>query len=357
MKTEPPKGARSPAERGGRLERLRAAFLRVPLFYKILVSNGLVVAVVALVSAFFSARAAERDSVVLVVLWGIGVSVVVNAFILKLALTPLRNLEETASRVEEGDLEARADLSPLADPPMSRLVITFNAMLDSGAAYRHRLREVAARALAAAEEERKRIARELHDGTAQSLAALRVRLRLARGTPDPAARNGILEQVSGDIVEAIEEVRRIARGLRPPALDVLGLAPAIESYASSLADAAGIAMDLQTEQVDGLLSPEAELALYRVAQEALSNVVRHSGAGTVRLLLGRKGRQVEMSIEDDGQGFSVAAAMEGEGRGLGLFGMQERAGYMGGRVMIASEPGRGTLVRAMIPIAETSEHG
>src|SRR5690606_29017968 len=164
---------------------------------------------------------------------GLVLSLISNAVILRLALTPLRRLEETATRVREGDYAARVEPSHLADRDIERVAATFNMMLESAETYRARLREVAARALNAQEEERKRVARELHDGIAQSLAALRVQRRIARAAPEET-RLEALDRVSAGMGEATEELRRIAQGLRPPALDMLGLSPAIESYARSL---------------------------------------------------------------------------------------------------------------------------
>lgn len=339
------------------------ALLRLPLFAKILIANATIVVLVvvtgALLAVELTAAGATRPAtqlVALIALWGVVVSVAVNAVILWLALGPLKSLQHTAARVEAGELDARAELSPVADAELERLTVTFNAMLDSGVAYRTRLRDVAARALAAAEEERKRLARELHDGTAQTLASLRVRLRLARATADAEVRDAQLEQVSREIGEAIEEVRRMAKGLRPPALDMLGLAPAVDSYARSLAEAADLALDMRVDLVDGALTPEAELALYRILQEALSNVVRHSGGSRVRIGLQRANRFVELTVEDDGRGFDVDAEMSDRTRGLGLFGMQERAAYVGGRVSITSTPGRGTCVEVSVPSAEASRY-
>jgi two-component system sensor histidine kinase UhpB len=183
-----------------------------------------------------------------------------------------------------------------------------------------------------------------------------VRLRLARATADAEVRDAQLEQISREIGEAIEEVRRMAKGLRPPALDMLGLAPAVDSYARSLAAAADLEVDLRVDLVDGALSPEAELALYRILQEALSNVVRHSGGSCVRIRLHRAGPLIELTVEDDGRGFDVDAEMSDRSRGLGLFGMQERAAYVGGRVSITSTPGRGTCVEVSVPIAEASRY-
>jgi two-component system, NarL family, sensor histidine kinase UhpB len=351
-------GARRPA----RLVRLRRALLRMPVFAKLLIANAAVVVLVAVTGALVAVELTATGArpaaqlIALIAAWGVVVSVVVNGVILWLALLPLKKLEQTAWRVQAGDLDARVEPSELADRNVERIVQTFNAMLDSAVAYRERLRDVAARASTAAEEERKRLARELHDGTAQVLAGLRVRLRVARATDDPEVREAQLEQVSREIGTAIEEVRRMAKGLRPPALDVLGIGPAIESYARSLAEAADLRLDLRIEPVAAALTPDIELSLYRILQEALSNVVRHSGASAVRIRLGRSGADVELTIEDDGAGFDVDAELADRNRGLGLFGMQERAAYVGGSVYIVSTPGRGTTVAVAVPSAEASRY-
>jgi two-component system sensor histidine kinase UhpB len=333
-----------------------ARLLRIPLFYKILIANALIVVLGTVagtwVTATYVRAAPERstlDLVGLLVLGGLVLSVLVNALILRLALSPLSLLEATAARVQRGELDARAPRSPVADRELDRLTRTFNGMLDAAALSRQRLRDVAARALHAAEEERKRIARELHDETAQMLAALLIRIRVVRRAGDPAAVDALLEEMRREIGESLEGIRRFARGLRPPALDELGLAAAVESHARGLAESVGVPVRVEADALDGVLSPEAELALYRIVQEALSNVVRHSGATRAAVRLARAPGAVAVTIEDDGRGFSVAGAMAGERKGLGLFGMQERAAYLGGRVEIASRPGEGTRVRVEIP--------
>lgn len=334
------------------------ALLRVPLFYKILLANAVIVVLGAVVGTLATAEFMRLEPghspfelVVPLAAAGVLVTVLVNALILRLALRPLNQLERTAARVQAGDLEARAALSPIADRELERLTRTFNAMLDNLATYRQRVRDVAAHALNAEEEERKRIARELHDETAQTLAALLIRLRLARGVDDAAARAELLEEIRAEIGKALEGVRRFARGLRPPALDELGLVPAVESHARSLAESVGVPIRVEAEPLAGVLSPQAELALYRIVQEALSNAVRHAEPSRVVVRLARTGDVVAASVEDDGRGFSPSEAM-GDGRGLGLSGMQERAAYVGGRVSIESRPGHGTRVRAEIPLSD-----
>mgnify|MGYP001038461384 FL=1 len=337
---------------------LRAA-LRVPLFAKILVANSVIViaavsAGAALAAEFVRAQP-ERSTlelVGLVALAGVILSIGVNAVIIRLALSPLGLLERTAEEVRAGRFEARAPISPLADRGLERLTRTFNAMLDGLEISRARLREVAARALRAEEEERKRIARELHDETAQSLSALLIRLSMLRREQDPAAREAGMDELREQLVATLNGVRRYARGLRPPALAELGLTPALKEFVRSLSEATGLDVHLVAERMDGLLTPEAELVIYRVVQEALSNVVRHSHASTARVTLERVADAVQATIEDDGIGFDVDEALRDGGQGLGLFGMRERAAYVGGHVDIESRPGAGTRVRITVPLAE-----
>jgi signal transduction histidine kinase len=289
---------------------------------------------------------------------GAAVSVAVNAVIIQLALEPLRLLKRTADRVQEGDLDARVPMSPLADVEMRRLTLATNAMLDRLLEYRSRLREVAARALNAAEEERRRISLELHDDASQRLAAILMRLRLARSVTDGAAKDAVLEEVRRELAETADGLRRYAQGLRPPALDELGLAAAIESHVRHLSEAVSIPVEVQIEGVGRLEAHEAELALYRIVQEAITNALRHSRARRIRVRLERCDGTVVATVEDDGVGFDTARLLtspHGE-RGLGLFGMRERAEYVGGRVDVRSTLGRGTVVRAAVPAGGAAGH-
>jgi two-component system, NarL family, sensor histidine kinase UhpB len=334
------------------------AFLRVPLFFKILIANAIIVvcgAIGGTAATLHYLRNGGFSTPVLMAaltLGGVGVTVLVNALILRLALSPLERLEEISARVQAGDLHARVPYSALADREMERLTGTFNAMLDNLESYRQRLREVAARALHAEEEERKRISRELHDDTAQTLAALLIRLRVARGAEDAAARDALLEQFRRELGEALERIRRFARGLRPPALDELGLVPALESYVRSLAETVDMRIRVEAQPLERPLPRPTELALYRIAQEALSNAIRHAGATEVELRIEEEDGRVVLTVADDGHGFDVGAMRE-EGHGLGVFGMEERALYIGGSLDIRSTR-TGTWVRASVPAGEPS---
>jgi two-component system, NarL family, sensor histidine kinase UhpB len=338
--------------RNGLLQRL----LRVPLFYKVLVANAAIVLSFALLATIIVARIRGAEAAVGVLL-GMAVaaalvSVAVNAAIIKLALEPLRLLKDTADRVQEGDMDARVAASTLADRDVEQVTVATNLMLDRLADYRRRLREVAARALNAAEEERRRISLELHDDASQRLAAILMRLRIARSVVDGDVKDAMLEEVRRELAETADGLRRYAQGLRPPALDELGLGPAIESHVRHVAEAAVVPVEVRTEGVGRLESPEAELALYRIVQEAITNALRHSRAQRIGVTVERADAVVVATVTDNGVGFDVDTFLQaptGE-HGLGLFGMRERAEYVGGHVEIVSQAGKGTTVRAAVPV-------
>jgi PAS domain S-box-containing protein len=216
-----------------------------------------------------------------------------------------------------------------------------------------RIQTLGTGALRATEEERKRIARELHDDTAQSLAAIMMRLGVLEKTTDEEARSRTHAEITDALEGLVEGVRRIARGLRPPALEDVGVEAAIRSQVRTSLEESGIEAKLHLEPVGDRLSEEAQLVVYRIVQEALSNVRRHSHATSVEVCLGVEGEgehaHVITTVSDDGRGFDA----EGEflaGAGLGLIGMDERARLVGGRLMLSSAPGEGCLVRLRIPV-------
>lgn len=213
------------------------------------------------------------------------------------------------------------------------------------------LQQFASQTLLALEEERKRVARELHDETAQLLSSLLVRLSLL----EQARSLNEVREACRELVDlasrAVEGVRRLALELRPPELDDLGLVEAIRWYVDDFTARWRIAAQLHLAGPADRLAPATELALYRIAQEALVNAGKHSAAKHVRVLLDRQDGMVILTVEDDGRGFDVAAALAAKERAMGLFGMHERAALLGGKLRIESEPGRGTRVCAEVPIA------
>jgi PAS domain S-box-containing protein len=257
---------------------------------------------------------------------------------------------ELQGRRKDGSLfPIEVSLSPWQTPEGRRVVCSVRDITE-----RKRMQDFSEGALRASEEERQRIARELHDDTAQRLATLMLRIRILTLESDPAAMKERLEELRDEILETAEGVKRIARGLRPPELEEVGLATAIQAHLRGLREGAGFEVDAELDNVDHLLPMDAKLALYRVLQEALSNVVRHSGADHARVHLGPEGGEVVLTIEDDGRGF-VESQVRERGAGLGLVSMQERAVMMGGRVEIDTTPGEGTRIRVQVPATKAAE--
>jgi len=207
--------------------------------------------------------------------------------------------------------------------------------------------------IGAQEEERKRIARELHDDTGQAITSLMVGLRVASETMEneSRARLGDLRDIAA---QSLESVKRLARELRPALLDDLGLAAALERYIANYRTNFGLNTDLQMTgfRNGDRVSPHIELALYRIIQEALTNIAKHARAQNVSIVVERKTRAVIAIIEDDGRGFDARTLFESapEESKLGLHGMRERAELVGGRLQIESTPGVGSSVFVEIPL-------
>ncbi|HYJ13232.1 MAG TPA: sensor histidine kinase [Thermomicrobiales bacterium] len=330
----------------------------VPLFYRVLLANVAIVVLGAVAGTYVTAttvldqEAPTRFEMMLgFATAGAILSVAVNFFVLRAAFEPLDHLERLSESVRAGDLSARAKPIRVSDPQISRLVDTFNATLDELEQNQRRLRELVTQVINAQEGERKRIARELHDDTAQILFAQLLNITALKGSVDPAVQRAA-ESLEPMTVEAIEGVRRLALELRPPALDDLGVREAIAELAQRIAENSGLDVEVHTELSRERLPAEIELVLYRVAQEALTNAVKHAAARQVVVDLTRGEEGVLLVVSDDGRGFSVSdkGSRDEEGLGLGLFGMEERATLVGGTLNINSFPYRGTRVEMFVPL-------
>ncbi|OFW62374.1 MAG: hypothetical protein A2Y74_07245 [Actinobacteria bacterium RBG_13_63_9] len=217
--------------------------------------------------------------------------------------------------------------------------------------YQARLRQMSSQVLTAQEEERKRLAREMHDDTAQALTSVLVRLRLLeRSAGDERLRAALVElrDLTG---VTLEGVRRLAIDLRPPMLDDLGLEAALRSFVQDFSRRWPTGATFTSGRL-GHVPPDVELVLYRIVQEALSNVARHANASQALVRLTRRGRALRMVIDDDGRGFDVDAVRRSRESGLGLFGMEERLALVGGSLRVESAVGRGTRVIAEVPLPQ-----
>ncbi len=254
-------------------------------------------------------------------------------------------LDLLAQRRDGSHFPAEVSLSPWNSEGQDLHII---CSIRDVSAYR-RLRDFSEGALRASEEERQRIARELHDDTAQRLATLILRVRMLAEESDGLSRARLLEEVRAEIIEAADGVKRMSRGLRPPELEELGLELAVRAHARTLLESGVFRVDTDLGPVDDHLDVTSKLAVYRIIQEAISNARRHSGADRAMVRLGVEDGYVIAEIRDDGAGFALGSARDGD-RGLGLVGMEERATMIGGRITVDSAHGGGTRVRVEVPV-------
>ncbi|HXG75059.1 MAG TPA: GAF domain-containing sensor histidine kinase [Gaiellaceae bacterium] len=208
-------------------------------------------------------------------------------------------------------------------------------------------RDAMRRVLEAQELERRRLARELHDETGQALTSILLGLRSLEQALEGEESRTAVASLRELVVTTLQDVRRLAVELRPAALDDFGLAPALERLAERHRQDDALAIDLELQLAGERLPSEIETTLYRVVQEALTNIAKHAGAERVSILVRRTESTVAAVIEDDGRGFEPAAVGPDS---LGLAGMRERAALVGGRFRVESEPGRGTTIAVEVPL-------
>jgi two-component system sensor histidine kinase UhpB len=268
------------------------------------------------------------------------------AFQLVSVLRRLAPLESLIEEMEKVDLNRPGPLLPNSidgvaeTEEVARIELAFVRMIRRLEAERRR---AGSAALRAQEEERARVARDLHDEVNQSLTGLLLRLEAMREAAPPELEPELAETRSL-ANQAMRELLSLARQLRPTALDDLGLAAAIAGQVEQLRHS-GLETELVSDGDFSELDDDVQLVVYRVAQEALTNAARHSEAGRISVSLRRAGDGVELEVADDGRGF----AFEQSERGLGIAGMRERALLIGAELTIESRPGEGTTVRLSIP--------
>ncbi|HEX5090356.1 MAG TPA: histidine kinase [Nocardioides sp.] len=309
------------------------------LYWKVVAINGAVLclALLALVLGPVSVSRRTVASEVLVLALGLAAILLTNALLLRSSLAPVDRVLRAMADVDPTDRRARIPVP--RSGPGRRLVEGFNTML-------HRLEEEQsasnAKALAAQEAERHRIAQELHDEVGQHLTVVLLGLKQLEGViPDEQRHEVALLRESAR--NGLDDVRRVARRLRPGVLEDLGLTSALAALTNDFARHHPAAVQrVIAPGLPGLLQ-DTELVIYRVAQEALTNTVRHSGAERVTLSLVRVGSHVVLEVTDDGVGFDTTRF------GAGVRGMHERSRLVGGDLQIASTPLKGTTVRLAVP--------
>jgi two-component system sensor histidine kinase UhpB len=267
----------------------------------------------------------------------------VNMMMLRRRFSPLERLIEQMEDVDPAHPSWTEDADD-ADrfEEVDRLAASFRRMLRRIESERQRSGLLVLRAQ---EEERRRLAYDLHDEVNQALTAILLRLQaLSHDAPPEMVEE--LSELKRLVNQAMGELLQLARQLRPSALDDHGLLPAIESQVRRFSQQTGIETDLETDGAASALAPDQEIAVYRIAQEALANIARHADASRVEVALASSGHGVSLTVRDDGRGFELNG---GSRRGLGLDGMAERARLVGGDLTIDSSPGGGTALKLRVP--------
>lgn len=340
----------------GPIYRFAARVLSVPIVVKIM-GIGILVA-----SIFGGAVLYQEPSTTMLIT--LAICLVIGQS-LALGLTylltrPVYHLMDVANRVRSGDFTTEAVV--FSNDELGKLTVAFNQMISGLRAYKSAVDEKEASRLAlierivgVQEDERKAIAQELHDQLGPSLSSLLMKVESRGESPSLARR---LEDMGAQIRNMIDEVRRLAWNMRPSILDDYGLSSALERYAEEIAEVAPFSIDYQCIHLpEGRrLASRVEVTLYRVAQEAMTNVIRHASASQVGLVLLCQPSEVTLIVEDDGDGFDLdEMKRRGTAKSLGVAGMRERVELLGGSFIVQSRPGQGTTVRARLLLDENEQ--
>jgi two-component system, NarL family, sensor histidine kinase UhpB len=270
---------------------------------------------------------------------GLAVMLAVDLVLVRRAFGPLRRLTRVMSAVDPAQPGRRAKPTEGSGREVVALTQALNAMLDR---LEDERRESSRRALAAQEGERTRIARELHDEVGQTLTAIALQAERAVGEPSPQSE--ALSQIAETVLRSLQDVQRIGRELRPEALDDLGLVSALSALCSRVAGQGGLRVRRELDWSLPNLSAEVELVIYRVAQEALTNALRHSRCTEVAVSLAAEDGNVVLAVSDNGHGLPEART------GSGLGGMRERALLIGASLEARSRQGAGTEIALTVPV-------
>lgn len=274
----------------------------------------------------------------------VGLTILVNVLMLQRRFRPLERLVDEMERADLSRPGANVGAVREIEGPeeVQRLHMAFRRMLERLEAERRRASSIA---LSAQEEERARVARDLHDEVNQSLTGLLLRLEAARDRATPELAHELAE-TKALANQAMQELLTLARTLRPTALDDLGLKAALSALVDELGRKSGIETDFEGAGELSDVPMDVQLVTYRVAQEALSNATQHSEAQRIDVYVSRDAEGVELTITDDGRGFTFEQATQG----LGIGGMRERALLVAGDLTVESRPKNGTSVRLFVPI-------
>ena len=326
------------------------------LFYRLLAVSTIAAAVMAFFAFWVTTEhIAARQSgphwevAILLVAGGLAITLAIVFALTRIVLRPIEELQESIVAFGAGDTSSRARQYPFTDSQVTKLIEAFNEMADSLVEKQAKLTEMSSRVIAAQEEVLRRLSREIHDDAGQTLTTVLLGLkRLETQATDERVRTA-LPPVRQHVSDALDSLRRLARSLRPSVLDDLGLAPAVRSSVKEFEELMPVTVETDVKALEARIPGSTEIVLYRVFQEAMTNVAKHASASTVRIAASRSDGLVRMAIEDDGTGFDATASVT-RAHGVGLFSMAERLALVGGSLHVHSTPGVGTSIVAEVPV-------
>lgn len=332
--------------------------MHIPLSSKVVTANCVVVTLAAVIGVICAIQHVREypgdphyDLINLFAATVFAISLVLNGLVMKVVLAPLDRLQAALEDIGRGEPEVRLTAGPISDEQFDYIITGINQILNTQEQNAQQLHHFSHKILQAQEEERRRIARELHDEAAQTLTSLLLYIKLLEKSQNQEEAQRI-QNLRNLTVYALDEIRGVAMALHPKILDEWGLEAALGQYVEGLKSASPTQVTLQV--IGGRserLPRELELAFYRTAQEGLNNIVRHAHAQSAQLILKRQATWLTMEIQDDGIGFDAAGALARQPRGMGLSNMSERLALVKGELVIESQVGKGTWLLARAPIS------
>ncbi len=341
----------------GLLARYRQSLLRISIIDRVLIGNSVIIIFGAVAGTIITRQMTLFGNGRLILLFstvGILITLLVNRWIIRSALQPLHELGDAIEQVHQGQITIPDSLKNYQDPDIHRLVTAIDAMLSRMASYTRQLQDFSERAINAQEEERVRIARSLHDDTAQTISMLIIHLeRLSNMVPED--RPDITRYIADSqnvATRLLENLRKIIWDLRPSILDDLGLVAAIRWFARTNLEKAGVKVEFWVDNEEMRLPSPLETMLFRIAQEAISNIVHHANANIVSIRLWTEEPDIWLEVKDNGCGFDLQniSAANPDRKHLGLLGIQERASLVHGEVKINSSKESGTCLQVHLPM-------
>ncbi len=339
---------------------IRSRLARVPLFTQIVIANTIIIIVGAiggtLLTSHLTDQAADVWLIFLFASVGTTFTILINGWLIKIALRPLRDLSQLIFRVQADFDSDEVDTEYLyqKEPDIPQMAEGLNLLVTRLEEHNRQLKALSKRAISAQEEERKRIARSLHDDSGQALTMLIINLERLENLIHPDQNDLRVKLVTTRHLasQALSELRKIIYGLRPTVLDDLGLVPAIRWYARSTLEEIGIRVDVIGSEDFGPIDAEVKTTLFRIVQEAINNIVKHSAAKTATITLEKNKRHYILCVHDDGLGFDVDRSSEQAIRmqQWGLLGIRERAELIGAVTHVKSQKDQGTTIEVKVPV-------